>query len=115
MARTKIGSFGGVVLEEDEVGMATKICYKGVSTCVTVTLLSPTNLIGVHLTAYTSNEEIERKLKVMRGLGAYGSNVYIIGPITRFKQYSQSDKFNTRKRMKRLLSNNKWHLRCIIL
>jgi hypothetical protein len=104
----KIGyAFGnpGVVIREDVVGQAPRaICYPGVSSCLTITCVSPAGLSGAHLTIVTTSDLIDQALLSLKSAGSnMFSAVYAVGKIAEFKARTVDERLRTRKKMSQLL------------
>lgn len=96
----------GVVIWEEYVGQAPDvICYPGVSSCITITCVSPGGLSGTHLTVGSEPELIADAINSLAG-GGSGSftDVYVVGKIDLFKRSTSDTGFNTRKKMSTRLS-----------
>lgn len=95
------------VLREDNAGSADNaICYPGISSCVTVTGVSPTGLVGVHITIASDNGEINDLMTRLRDAGGNTClRFYVMGPFTNFKPSSEATEFNTRKKMQQKIKS----------
>ena len=91
-----------MVLREEFVGSATgRICYPGVSTCITITGLLPTGLVGVHITIATEPVLIDDALKALKsGGGSTCTTFYVVGAISEFKVQTVAPDFDKRKKIR---------------
>lgn len=101
---TEIGDGTNIVLREDYMGRATRaICYPGISSCISITCVSPTGLVGAHITVGTTAAEIAQMFQYFRanmaGIYAY----YVVGSIDLFKQHTGCTEIDTRTKLKERL------------
>jgi hypothetical protein len=91
----------GVVIWEEYVGRASNvICYPGVSSCITITCVSPAGLNGAHITMYTDDYLIENMINSLATMfSAAGSRILVIGNISMFKANTRDTGFDTRKKI----------------
>ena len=95
------------VLREDRVGSASsKICYPGVSSCISITCVSNGSLMGVHVTIATSAEELKCALDYFSLKGGGAVNIYVVGAIREFKDKTFNKNVNTRKKLSKLLKSS---------
>jgi hypothetical protein len=89
-----------IVLREDNVGSTMgRVCYPGISSCITITGVHPNGLIGAHITAVTTQYEVQEILMAMKTGGASTCiKFYVVGAIRQFIQWTHEG-FNDRKKM----------------
>lgn len=90
-----------IVLREEVVGSArNRICYPGISSCITITGVMPAGLLGTHLTVATEATLIDDALLALKvGGGSACTSFYVVGAIARFKENADIS-FNTRKKIR---------------
>lgn len=98
--RTISGS-AEVVLREEFVGSAgSRICYPGVSSCITITGVLPTGLVGAHITIASEESLIDGALLALKaGGGSNCGNFYVVGAISLFKDNADAS-FDKRKKIR---------------
>lgn len=98
--RTKNGG-ADTVLREEFVGSATgRICYPGVSSCITITGVQPTGLVGAHITVISESTLIDEALVALKsGGGSSCINFYVVGAIAEFKAEANIS-FDKRKKIR---------------
>lgn len=95
----------GVVVWEEYVGQAPDaICYPGVSSCLTITCVSPGGLSGTHLTIGSPPEFIAEAIDMLAAPGTAFTHIFVAGKIDLFKTSTKDKGFNTRKKMSTRLS-----------
>ena len=89
------------VLREEFVGSATgRICYPGVSSCITITGVQPTGLVGAHITVISESSLIDEALLALKsGGGSSCINFYVVGAISEFKAGADVS-FDKRKKIR---------------
>lgn len=100
----KVTDAPNIVLREDYVGCATTaICYPGVSSCITITCVSPSGLLGAHITVRTTPVEIAEMFQFIRanmsGIYAY----YVVGSIRNYKDHTTNEEINERTKLQKRL------------
>jgi hypothetical protein len=90
------------VLREEYIGSVTnRICYPGVSSCITITGVLPTGLVGVHITIATEADVIDTALMALKtGGGGSCTSFYVAGAISVFKDQTTNETFDKRKKIK---------------
>lgn len=90
------------VLREENVGSSNnRICYPGVSSCITITGVLPTGLVGVHVTIGTETPLIDQALLAMKiSGGSRCTNFYVVGAIRNFKAQTNNADVDKRKKIK---------------
>lgn len=93
-----------IVLREDCVGCATTaICYPGISSCITITCVSPSRLVGAHITIGTTAEEVDEMFQYIKVNTANIYAYYVVGSIDRFKPNARCTEIDTRKKLEERL------------
>jgi hypothetical protein len=89
------------VLREEYVGSsANRICYPGVSSCITITGVLPTGLVGVHITIASETPLIDEALLAMKTSGGSScTRFYVVGAISRFKASTNNADVDKRKKI----------------
>lgn len=91
-----------LVLREEVVGSSrNRICYPGISSCITITGVMPGGLVGTHLTVASEPTLIDAALLALKaGGGGACTSFYVVGAIARFKENTGDPGFNTRKKIR---------------
>jgi len=98
--RLAVGSVDVVIREENVGSASNRICYPGISSCVTVTGVGPSGMVGCHITFATEPDLVSQMFQAMRtGGGTSCVHFYVIGKIADFKRSRTYSSFNTRKKM----------------
>jgi hypothetical protein len=111
MARRIKSVSGGpdaIVREEYEGEAHSRICYPGISSCISITGVKPAGeLVGAHITVATEKELIDGLLATMKSHGGNNCHYfYVIGPLQReFKPKTSVKSFNTRKKIRDLIKS----------
>lgn len=97
----------GNIIREDRVGSAIdKICYPGISSCISITGVSVNGMIGAHLTISTTALELDQFITLLATEKTSAiMNFYVVGKIQKFKDYIKVATFNTRKKMRDVLKS----------
>ncbi len=104
--RTKNGG-PDTVLREEYVGSSTaRICYPGISSCISITGILPGGVIGSHITIATEIGLVDEILQALKaGGGGNCANFYVIGAFGQFKP-SAAKSINTRKKIRDKIKSN---------
>jgi hypothetical protein len=77
-----------------------RICYPGVSSCITVTAPLAGGILGAHITVGTPQSEIDTMFTAIRtGGGGNCPVIYVAGRIATFKVQTLAPAMNTRKKI----------------
>jgi hypothetical protein len=95
----------GRVIREDRVGSSIdRLCYPGVSSCISITGVSVDKMIGAHLTIGTTVPELAQFIALLAAEKTSEiMNFYVVGKIAKFKESTTIANFNTRKKMRDFL------------
>lgn len=97
--RIKNGGADTVIREEYVGSSWQRMCYPGISSCISITGVSPVGLIGTHITIATEATLVDDLMQAMRSGGAASCpNFYVVGAFSQFKPRAASI-INTRKKI----------------
>jgi hypothetical protein len=94
-----------VVLREEWVGAASnRICYPSISSCIAVTGVGPSGMVGAHITVATEPELVDQIFQTMRTGGSSCPEFYVIGAISaHFKPKTVDARINSRKKISQMV------------
>lgn len=97
--RIKNGGADTVIREEYVGSSLQRICYPGISSCISITAVLPTGLIGTHITIATEANLVDDLMQAMKSGGGAGCpNFYVVGAFSQFKPRAAST-INTRRKI----------------
>ncbi|MEX2964756.1 RHS repeat-associated core domain-containing protein, partial [Microbulbifer sp. TYP-18] len=110
--KIRVLSGENVVLREDFVGSSTRgICYPNISSCISITGVSDSGMVGAHI---TTGSNVNKILDVMKTGGASGFNdVHVVGALSNYMK-SNSSGLRSTSNIKNIISkrlNNKAKIR----
>lgn len=94
-----------VVLREDKTGVARdRICYPGVSSCLTITFRHENFLAGAHLTIATDKNALKDVLKEIKALNPNKPiEIIVASPFSVYKIGVSDKELNTRSKLKKII------------
>lgn len=105
-ARNQEPVAAAVVLREDKTGLARdRICYPGVSSCLTVTFRQQNLLAGTHLTILTDKKALKDTLKQLKALSQNKpGEIIVASPFSVYKAGVVDKELNTRSKLQKIIA-----------